>query len=350
MILLTAAQNPYSLAALGTLLAALGLSATAGLRAYIPLLAVGLASTANILPLQDSFKDLASPAVLIILATLTVVEFIIDKVPLVDHVSDVIHTIIRPVSGAIIMTGTANSLSTLAPWVAAIMGALLALVFHGAKAAARPAVSATTIGAGNPIVSLVEDVVVIASVLLLLFAPVIGVILLVAVIVLFARVLRRIARRLSGKRANSESGATPAKARRGARVAPAPVAVVAAAVAPVPNGRGRRRFRRGGQPQPALPPGKAGMPQGQVVPSALPAAPIPAAPATMPPDPNAPTAPATFQPSYVPAAPPQSPIYGGQGHIIAPPGHTQAFPQQAPNQQQGNLYPPDAPTLPGSTP
>lgn len=182
-----AAQDPLSGSAFIYLLAALGLSSTAGLRAYIPLFAVGLAGSANVLPLQESFKPLSSPIVLVILALLAVGEFILDKVPIIDHVNDAIHTLIRPVSGALIMAGTQNSLSDWHGWAAAAVGAMLALVFHGAKATARPAVSATTIGHGNPIVSLIEDVLVILAVLVLIFAPVVGIILVVALAGLFGR-------------------------------------------------------------------------------------------------------------------------------------------------------------------
>jgi hypothetical protein len=367
MMLLSAAQDPYSLAAIGTLLAALGLSATAGLRAYIPLLAVGLAGSADIMPLQDSFKDLASPTVIIILAVLVVAEFIIDKIPLVDHVSDAVHTIIRPVSGAIIMAGTGNSLSTLSPWVAAALGALLALVFHGAKATTRPAVSATTAGIGNPIVSLVEDVVVIAAVLLLIFAPIIGVLLLVLVVVVFARLFARIVRRFRRKNGNAAGGKGGA-----ARITPAGVGGAASPVVSADK-RSGRKSRRGSPPRqvampvapPALPaapipipapmpmPMPMPMPQGR--PMAVPGAPMAPAPVpvpvpavTTPPSPNAPTVPATYQPPYPAAAPANNPVPGGLPPVIAPPMQTRPYPPQAPAQQPGNLYPPDATTLPGT--
>jgi hypothetical protein len=293
---------------------------------------VGLAGSANIVPLQDSFKDLASPPVIIILAVLVIAEFIIDKIPLVDHVSDAVHTIIRPVSGAIIMAGTGNSLSTLSPWVAAALGGLLALVFHGAKATTRPAVSATTAGIGNPIVSLVEDVVVIAAVLLLIFAPIIGALLLVLVVVVFARLFARIVRRFRRK-----SGAA-AGGKGAARITPAGAGGAASPLVAAGK-RGGRKNRRGAPPQ------QMAMP---VAPLALPAAPAPMPAVTTPPSPNAPTIPATYQPPYPAAAPANNPVQGGLPPVVAPPMQTQPYPPQAPAQQPGNLYPPDATTLPGT--
>jgi Domain of unknown function (DUF4126) len=194
-------QNPIAL--ITTLFAALGLSSTAGIRAYLPLLALGIASDAGLVQLQDSFKDLGSPAVLFIVAILVVGEFIVDKVPVIDHISDLVHTVIRPISGAVIMAGTANPISQQHPWIAALIGAVLAFAFHGAKAATRPAVSATTAGVGNPIVSIIEDVAAVLVSLLLLFAPIIGFILILLIAVTFLRFVSRIFRKLSGRRSPS---------------------------------------------------------------------------------------------------------------------------------------------------
>jgi hypothetical protein len=184
---------------LGVLLASLGLSSTAGLRAYLPLLAVGVASDANLVPLQSNFKGLGSPVLLVILGVLAVGEFAVDKVPIVDHLSDLIHTVIRPASGALIMAGTSNSLSDANMGLAALVGAGLAFAFHGVKATVRPAVSATTAGIGNPVVSVVEDIVVIFLVVLLVTLPIVGVAVLMLLTTLLLRTVRRLVRRLRGR-------------------------------------------------------------------------------------------------------------------------------------------------------
>lgn len=195
-------QDPVQLIqAITTLLAALGLSSTAGIRAYLPLLALGIAGDAGIVQMQGSFKDLGSPAVLLVLGILVVGEFIIDKVPVIDHISDLVHTVIRPISGAVIMAGTANPISQQHPWIAALIGAVLAFAFHGAKAATRPAVSATTAGIGNPVVSIIEDVAAVLMSLLLLFAPIIGFIVILLIAVTFLRFVSRIFRKFTSKRA-----------------------------------------------------------------------------------------------------------------------------------------------------
>lgn len=189
--------NPISSDAIMALVAALGLSSTAGLRAVATLFAIGVVSDINVaghplLELQGNFKVLGSTPVLILLGVLTVAEIIIDKVPGIDNLNDVIHTIIRPVVGAVILAGTANSLSDTNVWVAAIAGAVLAFGVHATKSTARAASTATTAGIGNPVISVLEDMLTVGSILLvvaaksiaILIAPVLGFILLVIVIVI----------------------------------------------------------------------------------------------------------------------------------------------------------------------
>jgi hypothetical protein len=203
-------DDPLSPVALTTLLTALGLSSTAGLRAYLPLLILGIASDIRgpdgnaLLPVQDQFHVLGNPLVLAVLAVLVILEFLADKVPGVDHVSDVIHTVIRPVAGALIMVGSANTLSdtgTTGKVIAATLGAVVALATHSMKASTRAAVTTTTAGVGNPIASFLEDVLVIVVILLLVLAPIVGFIALVLLLILFfkaARAAFRGVRRLFG--------------------------------------------------------------------------------------------------------------------------------------------------------
>jgi hypothetical protein len=185
------------------LLTALGLSSTAGIRAYLPLLALAIGSNvdSSALPLQPNFQTLKSPPLIIILAVLTLLEIAVDKVPVIDHFSDAVHTVIRPFSGAIIMAGTQNSLSDISPWLAAGVGAVLALAFHTVKATSRPVVSATTAGIGNPIVSTIEDILAAVMSVLLIAAPIIGIILVVVLALLLVRLMIGVVRKVRGRRA-----------------------------------------------------------------------------------------------------------------------------------------------------
>lgn len=187
-------SDPVSSQAILALVAAIGLSSTAGIRAAATLFAIGLVSDINVrghslLALQGNFKVLGSTPLLILLGVLTVIEIVVDKVPGLDHVNDIVQTVVRPVVGAVIVAGTANSLSDTNMWVAAAVGAILAFGVHATKSTARVASTATTAGVGNPIISVLEDLLTVGSILLvvlaksvaILLAPVIGIILLVVV-------------------------------------------------------------------------------------------------------------------------------------------------------------------------
>jgi len=140
-------------------LAAFGLSASAGLNAYIPLLVIGLlARYTDLIELGTPWDALTSWWVLGLLMVLSLVEFFADKVPAVNHVNDIIQTIIRPIAGAIVFAASAKVITDVHPALALAAGVLVAGGVHAVKAVAvRPAVTATTGGVGNVPVSMAED-------------------------------------------------------------------------------------------------------------------------------------------------------------------------------------------------
>jgi uncharacterized membrane protein len=139
------------------ILTSLGLSIPAGLNAYIPLLAVALAQHFHWLDLRAPFGVLGSWWMIVIIAVLLAVEIVADKVPVVDHVNDMIQTGIRPASGGIVALAASGSGSHVSPWLLVVIGVLFAGGVHAAKATARPLVNAATLGVGAPVVSTVED-------------------------------------------------------------------------------------------------------------------------------------------------------------------------------------------------
>lgn len=139
---------------------AFGLSASAGLNAYIPLLVISLtARYTDLIQLNAPWDALTSWWIIGLLIVLSVVEFFADKAPAVNHVNDAIQTFVRPVAGAIVFAASANVITDLHPVVALSAGVLVSGAVHAVKSAAvRPAITATTGGAGNIPVSVAEDV------------------------------------------------------------------------------------------------------------------------------------------------------------------------------------------------
>lgn len=140
--------------------AAFGLSASAGLNAYIPLLVVALTDrlTDGLMDLQGPWAWLSSWWTIGVIALLLVIEILADKIPAVDTVNDIVQTIVRPAAGAILFAATTRAVQ-IHPVVAAICGVIIAGGVHAVKAGGRPVVTATTGGTGNPIISTIEDIV-----------------------------------------------------------------------------------------------------------------------------------------------------------------------------------------------
>ena len=137
-----------------------GLSTSAGLNAYLPLLIVALvARFTDWITLNEPWNALTSGWVIALLAVLLAVEVVADKIPAVDHANDVVQTFIRPAAGAILFAASSNIVADVHPVLAMICGIIVAGSVHVVKASARPVVTATTAGVGNPVVSTIEDII-----------------------------------------------------------------------------------------------------------------------------------------------------------------------------------------------
>jgi hypothetical protein len=110
--------------------------------------------------LNAPWDTLTNPWIILMLCFLVIVEMLADKVPAVNHLNDLIQTMIRPAAGAVAFAASANVVTDVSPVLALACGLLVAGTVHVAKAGAlRPAVTATTGGAGNVPVSIAEDIV-----------------------------------------------------------------------------------------------------------------------------------------------------------------------------------------------
>jgi len=168
---------------LTNVLAAFGLSGSAGLNAYLPLLVVALAARfTNLIQLKAPWNTLENGWVILVLVILLGVEFFADKIPAVNHLNDAVQTFIRPTAGAILFAASTSVIGEIHPVVALILGLLVAGGVHVAKSAVvRPVVTATTGGTANLVVSVVEDLVAAAVSILAVVLPVLISVLIVLV-------------------------------------------------------------------------------------------------------------------------------------------------------------------------
>ena len=161
------------LGSLSAILGAFGLSASAGLNAYIPLLLVSITArfAPSLIGLSEEYQLLGSPWVMGALVVLLIVEVLADKVPVIDHLNDLVGVLVRPAAGAILFASQTGSVEFLDPTLALVLGLVVAGATHGAKASARPMVTASTGGIGNPVVSTLEDVASLLTSLVAIIAP-----------------------------------------------------------------------------------------------------------------------------------------------------------------------------------
>ena len=176
------------------ILSAFGLSASAGLNAYIPLLVVALmAKFTPLIRLDHPWDNLTSWWVIGLLVVLSLVEFFADKVPAVNHANDIIQTFIRPTAGAILFAASAKVITDINPVLSIAAGVLIAGGVHLVKSVAiRPVVTATTGGTGNIPVSVAEDL---TSTLVSIVSVVVPVVIAILLCLITAWIILRMWRR-----------------------------------------------------------------------------------------------------------------------------------------------------------
>jgi len=170
----------------------IGLAASAGLRAFLPLLVISIAGKVGWVPLADRFEWLATWPAVIVFGVAVVMELLADKIPLIDNLLDTLQVCIKPVVGALLAVAVLTELEPLPATVLGIMaGASSAGIVHIVKAKARLLSSALTAGIGNPILSLIEDAVaLIGSVLSVIVPFLIVVVVALAIIGIYVAVRR----------------------------------------------------------------------------------------------------------------------------------------------------------------
>ncbi len=173
------------------LASAFGLSTSAGLNAYIPMLTLALvARFTPLVTLEAPWDTLTSWWIIVLLGILLVVEELADKIPAVDTANDIVQTLIRPTAGAILFAANTQAAINMHPVLAMACGLFLAGSVHVVKTGARPVVTATTGGVGNPIVSTIEDLISVLTSFIALVFPYLIILWLLLLAVLIFLIIR----------------------------------------------------------------------------------------------------------------------------------------------------------------
>lgn len=176
----------------------LGLASATGLRTFLPLLMLALAARFELFGVRliDQMDWLVSWPAIAALAVATVAEFAGDKVPAIDHGLNAIGYVTRPVAGAVAAGSVFWAVDPSTAAIAGlIVGAPAALAFNAAQTGVRAGSTLTTGGLGNPLVSLVEDILAVLTVIVAFLAPILIPIVLLALAVVVFRLARRIRER-----------------------------------------------------------------------------------------------------------------------------------------------------------
>jgi len=158
---------------------ALGLAALAGINLYLTVFATGLAihfHWITLAPQYQSLEVLGNPWIISIAGVLYLLEFFADKIPWVDSIWDAVHTVIRPIGGALLAIQVLGHPSPAFTVIVALLAGGTSLIAHTAKAATRLATNASPEPFSNIGLSLCEDAAVLGGLTLMHFNPLVALI------------------------------------------------------------------------------------------------------------------------------------------------------------------------------
>ena len=174
---------------LETLGFALGTSFASGLNLYATVAAAGIFQRLGWVTLPEPLAILSHPLVLGIAATMFVIEFIADKIPLVDSAWDAVHTFIRPPAAMVLAWSSFGDVPEAYKLGAALLAGSVALTSHGAKASARAAANTSPEPVSNWILSFAEDAIAITLAWMAAEHPIITAVVVVVLVVIAAFVI-----------------------------------------------------------------------------------------------------------------------------------------------------------------
>lgn len=169
-----------------------------GINLYATVAVLGLVSRYGWVQLPDQFRGFEHPAIIGIALAMYVLEFVADKIPWVDSVWDAVHTVIRPVGGALVAVTALGEASPAMMGVVALLGGSVAMTSHLSKAGTRAVANTSPEPFSNWILSFAEDVFAVAFSWIALQHPYMALlvsVVILTIIVMSASVLFRAVRR-----------------------------------------------------------------------------------------------------------------------------------------------------------
>ena len=157
---------------------ALGLACLAGIDLYLTVFVTGLAIHFHwiaLAPQYQSLQVLGQPWVIVIAGILYALEFFADKIPWVDSAWDTVHTIIRPIGGALLAIQVLGHHSPVVDVLIILLGGSASLVTHTAKASTRLAANSSPEPASNIGLSVAEDLAVFGGLALIHYNPILAI-------------------------------------------------------------------------------------------------------------------------------------------------------------------------------
>jgi hypothetical protein len=166
---------------LDLLAVALGLAALAGINLYLTVFVTGLAIHFHwiaLAPQYQSLEVLGHPAIITVAGILYFLEFFADKIPWIDSAWDAVHTVIRPIGGALLAIQVLGHPNPVFIVIVALLAGGTSLITHTAKATTRLATNTSPEPFSNIGLSLGEDAAVLGGLALVHFTPLLALLIL----------------------------------------------------------------------------------------------------------------------------------------------------------------------------
>src|ERR1035437_8731075 len=181
---------------------ALGLASLAGINLYLTVFATGLSihyQWISLSPTYQSLEVLGHPAVIIIAGIMYSLEFLADKIPWVDTAWDAVHTVMRPIGGALLAIQVLGHPSPAFTIIVALLAGGTSLITHAAKSTTRLASNTSPEPFSNIALSLGEDIAVIGGLALIHYNPLLALAVFAAALAAFVYFAPKILRAMKAK-------------------------------------------------------------------------------------------------------------------------------------------------------